>query len=335
MATAERVLGPWCLEWRALYGEDASSNSDSDLYDVEGAPVTKKPKHSKTSVVKNLEVTLQWQCVLQDKWIIGVDLYNRSSCTLENPRYYPYVLSMRDEQISGESAFWKLEQERAFHSEKINSIQPGAVVATTVIDLGCYPMFDQEPVVKCWGIISYEIDDTQFQIPVPSIQLSIKKTLDSSCIKFLDERRYNTILALKSTSTIEKVVNVCFSRDDQDDQNGSGNELFHFLIRRTFAKVYDNVFLMKEHGSLMYCLIEVQSIDVKEARIRIFARSVNQLNVILHLLQDEFQNVFVVDETNDCVEAAEALIRELKMIRDKKSIRDIQEAKVITDLLIP
>lgn len=55
----------------------------------------------------------------------------------------------------------------------------------------------------------------------------------------------------------------------------------------------------------------------------------------MHLLQDEFQNVFVVDETNDCVEAAEALIRELKMIRDKKSIRDIQEAKVITDLLIP
>lgn len=45
--------------------------------------------------------------------------------------------------------------------------------------------------------------------------------------------------------------------------------------------------------------------------------------------------MFVLDETDDCVEAAMALIRELEMIRDKKSIREIQEAKVITDLLIP
>lgn len=64
-------------------------------------------------------------------------------------------------------------------------------------------------------------------------------------------------------------------------------------------------------------------------------RSVNQLNIILHLLQDEFSNVSVAEETDDCVEAAMALIRELEMIRDKKSILEIQEAKVITDLLIP
>jgi len=45
--------------------------------------------------------------------------------------------------------------------------------------------------------------------------------------------------------------------------------------------------------------------------------------------------VSVAEETDDCVEAAKALIRELEMIRDKKSILEIQEAKVITDLLIP
>lgn len=64
-------------------------------------------------------------------------------------------------------------------------------------------------------------------------------------------------------------------------------------------------------------------------------RSVSQLNIILHLLQDEFPSVSVAEETDDCVEAATALIRELEMIRDKKGTRVIQEAKVITDLLIP
>lgn len=145
-------------------------------------------------------------------------------------------------------------------------------MATMVLDL---PIFDQEPVVKCWSIISYEIDETQFQIPVPPIQLSIAETIDSSCVKFLDKNKYGAILALKSTSTIEKIVKVQFSRDDpddQDDQNGSGNELFRFLTRKTFAKICNNVFLMKEHGSLMYCLVEIRSIDVDEANISIFAR---------------------------------------------------------------
>lgn len=248
-----------------------------------------------------------------------------------NPRYYPSVLPTRGE-ISGASAFWKLRGERFFYSEKINAIQPGAVFATMVLDL---PAFEQEPVVKCCGIISYEIAETQFQIPVPPIQLGIVDTLDSSCIKFLDKNECGAILALKTTSTAEKVVNVRFSRDDRDDANEPGDKFFRFLTARLFAKIRDNVFLMKEHGSLMYCLLEIRSIDADEASIRTFARSVSQLNIILHLLQDEFPSVSVAEETDDCVEAATALIRELEMIRDKKGTRVIQEAKVITDLLIP
>lgn len=143
-------------------------------------------------------------------------------------------------------------------------------MATIVLDL---PMFDQEPVVKCWGIISYEIHETQFQIPVPPIQLSIVETIDNSCIKFLHENECGAILALKNTSAIEKDVNVQFlksERDNKDDQNS--NKLVRFLIAKIFAKVRGNLFLMKEDGSLMYCLIEIQSIDVNEANIRIFAR---------------------------------------------------------------
>ncbi|KAL6262680.1 hypothetical protein P5V15_005473 [Pogonomyrmex californicus] len=255
--------------------------------------------------------------------------------TLLDPRCYPYVLSTLDEEISGESTFWKLEEECSFHSERISSIQPGAAVATMVLDL---PTFDQKSVVECWGIISYKIDETQYQIPVTPIRLSIAETINSSCMKFLNENEHGAILALKGTSIVEKIVNIQFSKNEQDnrDENRASNKkLFHFLTTRTFAKIYGNVFLIKEHGSLMYCLIEVLLIDVNEANIRIFARSVNQLNIILHLLQDEFSNVTVVEETNECIEAAMALIHELEMIRDKKSIREIQEAKVITDLLIP
>lgn len=175
------------------------------------------------------------------------------------------MLPTQDEEIFGESTFWKLKEEHFFYSETINSIQPGVIIATMVLDL---PKFDQEPVVKCWGIISYEIDETQFQIPLPPIQLSIVETIDSSCIKFLDENKYGAILVLKSTSTTEKIFNIPFSRDDQ----GFGNKLCRFLTAKNFAKVCGNVFLMKEHGSLMYCLVEIQSIDVDEANIRIFAR---------------------------------------------------------------
>lgn len=56
---------------------------------------------------------------------------------------------------------------------------------------------------------------------------------------------------------------------------------------------------------------------------------------MLHLLQDEFPNVSVVEEIDNCIEAAMALVRELEMIREKKSVLEIQEAKLITDLLIP
>ncbi|KYN33189.1 hypothetical protein ALC56_12522 [Trachymyrmex septentrionalis] len=252
--------------------------------------------------------------------------------TLLNPRYYPYVLSTPDEEIFGESMFWKLEEGYFFHSEKINWIHPGAVVATMVLDL----TFDQESVIKCWGIISYEIDETQFQIPLPTTELSIDETINNSCIRLLNEDERSAILALKSTSTIEKIFNIqTDDRDNQDDRSGFGNKFFRFLTVRTFTKIWNNVFLVKEHGCLMYCLVEIQSIDVNKANIKIFARSVNQLNIILHLLQDEFPDVSVAEETDDCVEAAKALIHELEMIRDQKSILEIQEAKVITDLLIP
>lgn len=332
--TTARILN--ALQWRALHGEDVNSDSDCDLYTAEGQPSFVKKKGQRNNREKIVEIVSQWQCVLQDKWIIGVELQNTSCCTLLNLRCYPYV---RDKaEIYGESMFWK----RFFHWEKINSIHPGAVhvVATMVLDL---PTFDRKSVSECWATISYEIDETQYQIPVPPVSLSIDEVIDSSCMKFLNKNERNAILALKSTSSTEKIVKVRFLKDNQDDQDDSYDscnpgkkQLFHFLTEKTFVKIYDDVFLVKEHGSLMYCLVELEWLNnVDEVKVRIFARSINQLNIILHFLRAVFPNMTVLEEVDDCYEAAEALIRELEMIRDKKSALQIQEAKVITDLLIP
>ncbi|XP_050449142.1 uncharacterized protein LOC126850316 isoform X2 [Cataglyphis hispanica] len=325
------------LQWRALHGEDINSDCDGDLYTVEGQPILKKKRQRESSNAERIvEIISQWQCILQDKWIIGVELQNVSCCTLLNLRYYPYVRGKME--IYGESMFWT----RFFHWERISSIHPGAVhvVATMVLDL---PTFDTESVSECWATISYEIGETQFQIPIPAVQLTIDEVIDCSCMKILNENERNAILALKSTSSTEKIVHVRLSKDNQNDEDDScalyeprKKQLFHFLTTKNFVKISDDVFLVKEHGPLMYCLIELEWLGkVDEVNVRIFARSVNQLNIILHFLRAVFPSMTVMEEVDDCIEAAMALIRELEMIRDKKSILDIQEAKVITDLLIP
>jgi len=184
---------------------------------------------------------------------------------LVNLKYYPYV--QNQVEICGESMFWKLNHKNQW--EKIGSVCSGAIrhqaskfVATVVLDL---PMFDGGSVVNCWGTISYEIDETQLQIPVPPVQLTIIETIDASCIKLLNENQHRAILALKSTSSIEKTVKVPFATD-------GSKQLFHFLATKSFSRVHSDVFLVEEHGSLMYCLVEVQSIDEAQASIRIFAR---------------------------------------------------------------
>ncbi|XP_020300100.1 uncharacterized protein LOC109863865 [Pseudomyrmex gracilis] len=328
--TATRVLKS--LQWRELYGEDVDSDSDGDMYTAEGTPVIKKNSKTDPKIPKtNLVVAAQWQCILQDKWIIGVELLNKSCCTLLNLRYYPYV---RDEaEIYGESVFWK--NNKNFHWERTSFITPEcSMVAIVVLDL---PRFDRQPVVECWGMIAYKIDEMSYQLPVPSMRLTIAETFANSCMTFLNGNERVVLLALKSTCNTEKIITLRLKDNEKKyDAHYRREALCYFLTSRTFEQLYSDVFLVQKHNSLMYCLVEVQSIDASETRIKICVRSINQLNIILHCLRDQFpkDDVIVEDEVDDCVEAAMALIHELEVIRDKKSVFEIQEAKVITDLLI-
>lgn len=193
-----------------------------------------------------------------------------SCSTLKNLRYYPYV--NKELEIRGEFMFWQLWENRFWR--RINVIYPDIahVVAITVLDL---PVFARESIVDCWGTISYEIDKTQFQIPVPLVQLSVTKIIDCSWIKFLDENKHEAILALKSTSSTEKIVNVQLSSDrihDLDEYSTKKKRLLCFLAKKTFEKIQSDIFSVKVHGCLAYSLIEILSVDVDKASLRIFAR---------------------------------------------------------------
>lgn len=187
--------------------------------------------------------------------------------TLLNPRYYPYI---RDEtEICGESMFWKLKAESYFHWEKINLIQPGSVyvVATMVLDL---PIFDKESAIEYWSTISYKIDEIQYQIPVPSIQLTTAGTVDISCVKLLEENEHSAVLALKSACNAESIVRLL--KNNQDEYESWKKQFFHFLRTRAFERICGDIFLVREHMSLMYCLMEIQSITVDEISVKFFAR---------------------------------------------------------------
>lgn len=178
---------------------------------------------------------------------------------------------MKDElEIRGEFMFWELQEGRFW--QRINAIHPNVyVVATMVLDL---PMFARESVVNCWGTISYEIDETQNQTVVPPVRLSTAEIVDCSWIKFLNENKHGAILVLKSTSSTERIVNVQLSssRINDWDEHDSGERLFRFLAKQTFEKIQGDIFLVKAHGPLTYCLIEILSIDFNKASLKIFVR---------------------------------------------------------------
>lgn len=189
---------------------------------------------------------------------------------LKKLKYYPCVKD--DPEIRGESMFWQLREDRFW--QRINAIHPSTVhiMATMVLDL---PVFARKSIIDCWGTISYEIDEIQFQTLVPLVRLSVTKIIDCSWIKFLEENKHGAILALKSTSSTERIVTVQLSnsRSNEWDEHDFGKKrLFRFLVKKTFEKIYGDVFSVKAHGPLTYCLLEILSIDFDKASLRIFVR---------------------------------------------------------------
>ncbi|XP_076625348.1 uncharacterized protein LOC143343886 isoform X1 [Colletes latitarsis] len=309
------------LQHQAQYAENVTSDSDSDLYNVDGQPVVKKKKHVHQEPNRILVVQSTWKYIICDKWIIGIVLQNASLETLCNLQVYVAVREV--DEISGLSMCWSLVDSTFWY--RTDTIKPHKeAIATVTLNL---PKFDKDSFCDAYGTISYQIDDKEYQTPVPTVRLCVGETIDTSCgVKFSVDVEHS-ILALKCTS-IEKTVGVQI-----DMHPGRGERLLEFLEEKSFKEICADVYVVKSTGCLMFCLIEILPIIEGEVRLRIFSRSTNEMNIIIRLLQDQFSDLIVHDD--DHVYAALALIEELKLYLVDGSTPERQIARIKTDLLIP
>ncbi|KAG7197565.1 hypothetical protein KM043_001321 [Ampulex compressa] len=67
------------LHSRVIHGRDTSSDSDSDLYTLDGCPLIKKKRHKANRHPQILVVRNKWQRIVCDKWVLGVTLQNTSN----------------------------------------------------------------------------------------------------------------------------------------------------------------------------------------------------------------------------------------------------------------
>ena len=317
--TTKRILKSLYSE--AQYGENVTSDSDSDLYTIDGTPVVKKKKHNDHKPERILVIKNKWKRILSDQWIIGIVLENSSNETLNNIQCYMTIDGV--EEIGGLSMFWCLmDGPFWYRTNKIQSHKE--VVATIVFDL---PKFDKDSFCDAYGTIAYEINEKQYQTPVPEIRLCVEETVDNSCgIKFSTDFNYS-ILALKSVS-IERIVGVKIEGNLE-----RGERLLGFLEKNYFLEICADVYVANATGSLMHCLIEILPIVNGEARLKIFSRSAYQMNIILRLLRDQFPDISLPDNDNS-IYAAMVLVEELKLHLKDASIAERQMARIRTDLLI-
>ncbi|XP_033329472.2 uncharacterized protein LOC117222084 isoform X1 [Megalopta genalis] len=309
------------LQDQAQYGENATSDSDSDLYTIVGQPVVKKKQQGTRRHSQVLIVQSSWKRILWNKWVIGVVLQNTSTQILYDPQIY--IDLKGSNEVSGSSSFWSF-MDSSFWCRTDSIKSRKEVVATVVLEL---PKFDENAFYDVYGTVSYEVDEKQYQTPVPCIRLCFEEMIDnSSGIKFTNNPEQN-ILAIKSMS-MEKTVDIQI-----EEHPGREEHFLTYLAYLSFKEICSRVYAAETTGSLMFCLIEILSLIEGQARLRIFSKSSCQMNIILRVLRDQFPHMTVQDNDN-CVHAAMALLEELKLYVRNGSTFEQQMARVKTDLLI-
>ncbi|OAD52928.1 Golgi SNAP receptor complex member 1 [Eufriesea mexicana] len=254
--------------------------------------------------------------------------------TLNKPQIYVSLNENYD--LYGISMFWTLKNETFLY--QIDEIRPcSEVVATVVLDL---PKFNTNSLCEVYGTILYEVEEEEYQIPIPVIHITIEDTIDSRYqVKFLTEenqvlkrnRISNTLhmmLALKSSS-MEKTIDVQIKGIPERETH-----FLTFLKEKSFQTIYKDIYIVQTIGTLMHCLIEILPITEGKEKIRISSRSNQQMNLILRLLRQHFPYMIIEEDVNP-IRAAMALIEELKLYLENTSTAERQMARIRTDLLIP
>lgn len=308
---------------RAVFKEDSSSESDNDLYTSNGEPIIKKRKKSKYyEKTKVLQVHNVWQKVVDDRWIIGVELESTASFVLQDPTIY--ICQKGKDSYSGVSVFWSFINKFWFPTESIDS--KGKVVATAVLDL---PIFESTSEIQAHGVIFCEHDDKSFQTPLPNIQLLVKSTIDNSLSLNFDEKgdAEISLLALKVISIDRAFVIPATG-------NPLAPRIIQFLKKYEFEEIC-NVCILLNFGSLQHCVLEILPAEDGDLQVFISARSQAQLSAVIQLVKKEFPELLDLEEQQSIDEAAEALREELKCYLSSSDPANIQRARVKSDLLIP
>ncbi|XP_015109688.1 uncharacterized protein LOC107036314 [Diachasma alloeum] len=311
------------LHRKALYYDPDSSTSDTDCehYDEAGVPVSKRQRRKKSVGTQALIVTGVWQRVVDDKWVIGVDLQNTSSRVLASP--IVYVMIKGQGELQGVTCLWEMTEGAL--SRRIDELCPdgGHAVATVVLDM---PMFEDSEIVEGHGVISYDIGGSHLQAPIHTFRMSAAQAVDKAMTPRHSAVIEKSILAIKAAS-VEKIVSIPLGQD-------LGDKIMRFMEENAFTEIFPDVHVSKHIGTFRHCIIEIL-LGEDDVKLRIFARSTSQVNIILHLLKAEILEMTERNKHDKLLEAAIALEREIELRLEGLSPRDILNASIVTDLLIP
>ncbi|XP_063993743.1 uncharacterized protein LOC135171256 [Diachasmimorpha longicaudata] len=308
---------------KTLYYNPEGSESDSDCehYNESGVPVSKRQRRKKSVGIQPLVITSVWQRVIDNKWIIGVDLHNKSSRILTSPTVY--VMIKDQEELKGVTCLWDIIEGSLWRRTDV--VPPGDehTVATVVLDM---PTFQDSDIVEGHGIISYDIDGSHLQVPIEGFSMTAAQAVDKGMTPRHSADVGKSILAIKAAS-VERIVRIPLGQD-------LGDKIMGFLEINEFTEILPDVHVSKQTEMFRHCLIEIL-LDEDEVKLRIFARTTSQVNIITHLLRATIPQMTEENNHDKLLQAAMALEREIELRLEGLSPRDIVNASLVTDLLIP
>ncbi|XP_011298955.1 uncharacterized protein [Fopius arisanus] len=311
------------LHKKAMYydADSSGTDTDSERYDEAGVPVLKRQKRKKSVGPPALIVSGVWQRVVDDKWVIGVDLQNTSTRVLVEPTVYVMIKGQRE--LQGVTCLWEMTEAALWN--RIENVTPdvGHKVATVVLDM---PSFEDCEVIEGHGVISYEIEGYYLQTPIESFSMTAAQAVDKSMTPRHSAVLEKSVLAIKASS-VETTVSIPLGQD-------LGAKLMDFMEGNGFNEIFPDVHVSKHTEMLRHCIIEIL-LGEDDVNLRISAKSTSQVNIILHLLKTEIPEVTERNKGDKLLEAAIALEREIELRLEGLNLRKILNASIFTDLLIP
>ncbi|XP_074100910.1 uncharacterized protein LOC141528649 [Cotesia typhae] len=306
---------------KCQYVIDSESSDDDELYDANNEPVIKRKKTTK-DFQEPLIVTDVWQRIIDDKWVIGVNLENNSKRELENPRLF--IMIPGESGIKGVTSFWETVDDSLWNRTSKLNPESDRITATAVLDL---PTFNDTCQVKVYGTVTYKMDEMELQAPVNFLSLTTTQAIDKSLTPRYAKDLHLSVVAMKAAA-IEKVIAVPLHAD------GRGIKILSFIENKDFQEILNDVHVSKNPEVFRNCLIEVLSVE-SAVTMRISARSTAQLNILIHMLQAEFSDAIETGKQDKIADAVIALENEIKLKLGCDEPTKLLKAKVVTDLLIP